>query len=109
MIPQPPMVGDRPLATHLHGKLKDKRVLGHVDRRYRCIGRRWQNLHARSCSAPSAGHAKAAEAAIAPNFHGSHGLDLPNNLIPLRGIEGEAWFDGDELVVFIKGEFDTTP
>ena len=43
MIGHPPMVGDRPAVTHLHRKLKNKRVLGHFDRRHWCIGRRWQN------------------------------------------------------------------
>jgi hypothetical protein len=102
----PPKVRDRPHIAHFHWVLKDERVLSHFRRSSRSVRRRRQDLHTRAFSSPGTAHAEAAEAAIAPNLIWSGSLDLPDNLLPLSGIERRTRLDGDDLLAVGERQFD---
>src|SRR5882672_2331645 len=106
MFSPPPEVRDLPVVADLHWILKDERVLGHFNRSYRRVRRRWQDLHAGSLSAPRATHAVATEAAVAPNLMRSGSFDLLDDLLPLSGIERRARLDGDDLLAVGESQLD---
>jgi hypothetical protein len=110
MLPQPPVIGDRPTIGPSHGKLKDERVISHFDWGARSIIGRRKNLNARVIAPPRTLNAEATETVLAPNFHRpskDRRLDLLAYALPLGGIERRARFYGHYLLS-VKGQRDST-
>jgi hypothetical protein len=106
------MIRDRPQVVLGYAddrKLKDERVRRNFVWRSRRLGRRRENLHPRTYSAPRPHHTVAAEAPFATNLRRSNedrALNFVGDPLPFGCVERRTWLDRNDLFISI-GERDT--
>lgn len=99
VLPDPPVISDRPKVARLNWEFKNERVFSHLDWGAWRVIRRREYLHARAIPSPRAEHAEAAKTVLATYLQRSDQerlLDFIANLLPLAGIKCGTGIDTDD-------------